>query len=144
MAGPEVQLGTIFFTWAGTDRASQFNNIMPESVRAKVDSGTFGSVVEKKLLGLFSLSMTGALRPDADGAFVAELTGQHFNATEVTTVFRSTTASKAVSNPEITCKVLVAKAPPFSAERGALIAGDLDLQVNYLKYDDGTNVYEIL
>lgn len=151
MADARVQTGNIALTWTGaTNPERQFNNFSPEIMRELVDASRYGSQLKRELLGTYSATLAHNLRADSDGVFRKLLFQQMAAQTEVTCVWKARAATKDTSNPEITFKLFVSKAPPFGAAWGALEEGEIGLTVHYIKVDFGgsgtadVDVFEIL
>lgn len=144
MADARVQQGSISLTWTGaTNPERQFNNFSLIPSRDKVEASRFGSLLKRELLGTWSVDLSHNCRPDDDGVFRKLLLQQMNAQTQVTVVFRASSASKSVANPEHTVKLFVAKCPPFGSAFGTLEEGSIDLTVHYYKYDDGTDIIEV-
>lgn len=150
MADARVQTGNIALTWTGaTNPERQFNNFSPDIMREMVDGSRYGSQLKRELLGTYSATIAHNLRPDSDGVFRKLIFTQMTAQTEVTVVYKARVATKDDSNPEITFKLFVSKAPAFGAPWGAVEEGEIGITVHYIKVDfgggavAGVDVFEI-
>jgi len=131
-----------FLTLGGTDRKSQFSSFDTKPLREAVDVGALGDKSEKYELGLFSATIGGNVRPEADWAFLKYLLQRMEDGADVAFVYRPVNSSKAATNPELSGNFKVDKVPPLGGERGRLFGeGSIEFKVNgAVTWDDGTTV----
>lgn len=130
-----------YIEWpAGTVRSSQFSKFDFAAKRAKVDSSVYGNKVDQTTPGTYSNELSVTIRPDADKVFLRVLLGQVAAGTDFAVLYRESSASIDLDNPQFDFSVCPTDTPPLAVGRGELLAGDITYTINSaIVYTDGTN-----
>lgn len=128
-----------YVEYDGVDKSNQFSQVTITTSRDQIDASVFGDRSMRYEKGVFTNGVQLQLRPDADFAFVTEITGDYAADVAIPMVVRFKNAAKADSNPELSFNVQVTQVP-FGGTRNQLFEGSVSWPIDGpITYDYDTS-----